>query len=220
MDNNIFEHIARQLRKPEGDLGKVVAEKMSTGNQLINEWTIDALHLKPHDNVLEIGMGNGAFVKRITEGDVSIRYTGIDYSPLMIEEATKRNTKLIRANQAHFLLGTAEELPFLNHIFNKVFTVNTIYFWDNPVKIFNEIKRVLKPEGMLVISIRPKEIMKDFPFVPYGFRLFSRNEVTALLQENGFEVEEVIERNEPDQELNGKMVPTASLIVVSTFPAL
>ena len=65
---------------------------MSVGNQLINEWTIDALDLQPHDNVLEIGMGNGAFVDKITAGDKSIRYTGLDYSPLMIEEATKRIT--------------------------------------------------------------------------------------------------------------------------------
>ena len=87
----MFEHIARQLRKPEGDLGKVVAGKMSTGNQLINEWTIEALALAPHDNILEIGMGNGVFVKKVTSGDASIKYTGIDYSPLMIEMSTMQN---------------------------------------------------------------------------------------------------------------------------------
>jgi ubiquinone/menaquinone biosynthesis C-methylase UbiE len=216
MENNMFEHIARQLRKPEGDLGKVVAGKMSTGNQLINEWTIEALALAPHDNILEIGMGNGVFVKRITSGDASIRYTGIDYSPLMIEMSTMQNQALIKNNRAHFLLGDASSLPFANHSFTKVFTVNTLYFWDEKQQILSEIRRVLKPEGMLIISIRPKEIMKDFPFVPYGFTLYSKDDATTLLEENGFKVTEVIERNEPDQELNGKMVATASLIVKSS----
>ena len=211
----MFEHIARQLRKPEGDLGKVVAGKMSTGNQLINEWTIDALELAPHDNILEIGMGNGVFVKKITSGDVSIKYTGIDYSPLMIEMSTMQNQALVKNNRAHFLLAEASSLPFANHSFTKVFTVNTLYFWDQKEKILAEIRRVLKPEGVLIISIRPKEIMKDFPFVPYGFTLYSKEDVTTLLEENGFSVIEVIERNEPEQELNGKMVPTASLIVMA-----
>ena len=213
----MFEHIARQLRKPEGDLGKVVAGKMSTGNQLINEWTIDALELAPHDNILEIGMGNGVFVKKITSGDASIKYTGIDYSPLMIEMSTMQNQSLVKNNRAHFLLAEASSLPFANHSFTKVFTVNTLYFWDQKEKILAEIRRVLKPEGMLIIAIRPKEIMKDFPFVPYGFTLYSKEDVTTLVEENGFTVIEIIERNEPEQELNGKMVPTASLIVKASL---
>ena len=209
----MFEHIAKQLRKPEGDLGKVVAGKMSTGNRLINEWTIEALELAPHDNILEIGMGNGVFVKKITCEDVSIKYTGIDYSPLMIEMSTMQNQALIKNNRAHFVLADASSLPFVNHSFTKVFTVNTLYFWDQKEKILAEIQRVLKPEGVVIISIRPKEIMKDFPFVPYGFNLYSKEDLTTLLEENGFSVIEIIERSEPDQELNGKMVPTASLIV-------
>ena len=107
----MFEHIAKQLRKPEGDLGKVVAGKMSTGNRLINEWTIEALELAPHDNILEIGMGNGVFVKKITCEDVSIKYTGIDYSPLMIEMSTMQNQALIKNNRAHFVLADASSLP-------------------------------------------------------------------------------------------------------------
>jgi ubiquinone/menaquinone biosynthesis C-methylase UbiE len=217
MENNMFENIGRQLRKPEGDLGKVVAAKMSTGNQLINEWTIDALEPAPHDNILEIGMGNGVFVKKITSGDVSIKYTGIDYSPLMIEMSTMQNQALVKSNRAHFLLADASSLPFANHSFTKVCTVNTLYFWDHKEKILAEIRRVLKPEGVLIIAIRPKAIMKDFPFVPYGFTLYSKEDVTTLLEENGFSVVEVIERNEPEQELNGKMVPTASLIVKASI---
>ena len=213
----MFEHIARQLRKPEGDLGKVVAGKMTTGNQLINEWTIEALSLAPHDNVLEIGMGNGVFVKKVTSGDASIKYTGVDYSPLMVEMSTLQNQALIKNNRAHFVLADACSLPFGNHSFTKVFTVNTLYFWDQKEKILAEIRRVLKPEGVLIISIRPKEIMKDFPFAPYGFTLYSKEDVTTLVEENSFSVIEIIERNEPEQELNGKMVPTASLIVKATL---
>jgi ubiquinone/menaquinone biosynthesis C-methylase UbiE len=215
MENNVFQHIASQLRKPEGEMGKQVGVKMNTGNALIYKWTIELLNVQPHDNILEIGMGNGGFVKDICRGDVSVRYTGVDYSPTMIEEATKINEELITNNQAHFLLGNAQELPFMSHSFNKVFTVNTIYFWEDNIKVLTEIKRALKPEGMLVVAVRPKSVMSNYPYTQYGFRMFSKEELTDLLNKNGFTVTNVLERAEPEQEVNGKMVKTASLILVS-----
>jgi ubiquinone/menaquinone biosynthesis C-methylase UbiE len=215
MENDIFKHIAGQLRKPEGEMGKQVGIKMNSGNELINKWTIDLLHLQPYDHILEIGMGNGAFVKDIVGVDASIRYYGVDFSETMVEEANNINKDLIQNKQAAFILRNANQLPLGNLSIDKVFTINTIYFWEDVGKQFAEIHRVLKDEGTLVIAIRPKAMMKDYPFTRYGFNMFSKEELSALINSNGFVTTEVVEKEEPDQEINGKSVKSASLIVVS-----
>lgn len=217
MENDTFQHIASQLRKPEGEMGKQVGEHMNTGNALINKWTIELLDVQPHDNILEIGMGNGAFVKEICSRNTNVGYLGIDYSPTMIQEAVKTNEALIKCNRAHFILADARDIPCVAHTFNKVFTVNTIYFWDDNISVLNEIKRVLKRGGKLVIAVRPKSVMNNYPFTKYGFNMFSKKDLTALLAGQGFTVTNVLERDEPEQDVNGKMVKTASLILVSVL---
>lgn len=213
MDDEILQSIARQLRKPDGDLGIQVAKKMNEGNLHINRYTIDALHVQECDQILEIGMGNGFFVSEILTGRPLVKYVGCDFSPVMVREAEIMNESFIAAGQAEFRLTSAETLPFDDGMFDKVFSVNTIYFWDDSRVILSEIRRVLEPKGKIVISVRPKATMKSLPFVKYGFKTFSKEDLKALLTQNSFTVTAVIEKREPDQEINGDKIPMESLIV-------
>jgi ubiquinone/menaquinone biosynthesis C-methylase UbiE len=213
MDENTLKHIAQQLRKPEGEGGKQVGQKMNSGNKYINQWTIEQLNVSTNDNILEIGMGNGFFVKDILSVDNSVRYTGCDFSQLMVEEASEMNKQFIEKGRAQLFLSTADKLPFKDETFNKVFTVNTIYFWEDPKKVLSEFRRVLKPEGKLIISLRPESEMKNYPFVKHGFTLYGKNDVQELLSKNSFTVTNTIEKKEPDQEINGHKVKVETLIV-------
>jgi ubiquinone/menaquinone biosynthesis C-methylase UbiE len=165
MDEETLKSIAEQLRKPAGEYAVKVGEKMNEGNLHINLYTIEALNLAPDDNVLEIGMGNGFFVKDILSANNFIRYTGCDFSEVMVDEASKINEEYVKEGTAKFCVANAEQLPFNDGEFDRVFTVNTIYFWANPSLVLSEIKRVLKPAGQVVISIRPKSVMQYYPFV-------------------------------------------------------
>src|SRR6476619_7183860 len=71
--------LAGQLRQPEGSLGIKVGENMNKGNRLMN---------------LEIGIGNGFFVKDIIASAKDVRYTGCDFSETMIKEAKDLNNAL------------------------------------------------------------------------------------------------------------------------------
>jgi SAM-dependent methyltransferase len=77
-------------------------------------------------------------------------------------------------------------LPFAEHTFDKICTVNTIYFWDEPLASLQEIKRVLKNDGRLVIGIRSADKMKQLPVTQYNFRLYNPEAVRDLLVEAGF----------------------------------
>jgi len=213
MDEEKLRAIASQLRKPQGEMGKQVGVKMNEGNAHINLYAIQQLQISSQDNILEIGMGNGFFVQHILTAHPSVRYTGCDMSDIMVEQARQVNESFVNKGQAQFFLANAGNLPFTKKSFDKVFTVNTIYFWDDAQKILAQIRNVLKPGGLLVIAIRPKQMMKLYPFVKYGFTMYSKEELASLLTRYDFKVTNIFEKEEPSQEINGELVKVEALII-------
>src|SRR5690606_36268358 len=100
MDEEQIKAIAAQLRKPEGEFGKQLGVRMNDSNQYINRNTITTVDPAPGDNILEIGMGNGFFVNEILSADQSIRYTGCDFSEIMVEEASRLNEASVKTGRA------------------------------------------------------------------------------------------------------------------------
>ncbi len=215
MDEQSLKFLATQLRKPDGEPGKQVGKNMNESNLYINKYTIEELQVASGDKILEIGMGNGFFIKEIVFSADSVEYFGCDFSETMISEASKINKQLIANGSVHLHLAAAEALPFDNEIFDKVFTVNTIYFWEDIEATFNELKRVLKPGGKLLISIRPESSMQKYPFTNYGFRLFSSESLTDLLEQHGFTVQKSTQKPEPEQVFSDEKVVVETLIVTA-----
>ena len=215
MTEEELKEMAAQLRKPAGEKGLKTGEWMNSGNFQMNQDTLRVLEPKNGDSILEIGMGNGLFVKNILENRPSLRYTGCDFSHEMVEEAKKMNNFWVNNEQARFINTSAIKLPFENKSFDKIFSVNTIYFWDNEPAILKEFKRVLKPGGCFILALRPKHQMIKYPFTKYGFSMFSKEEVFILLQNNGFIVTQSYENTEPDFELNGEAMKMENLIVAA-----
>ncbi|HEX8334169.1 MAG TPA: class I SAM-dependent methyltransferase [Segetibacter sp.] len=208
--------LAAQLRKPEGETGKHIGELMNNGNRLINVWTIDALDLQEEDSVLEIGMGNGFFVKDILTSKRNVRYVGLDYSEVMTEEAKEMNVTFLKSGKAEFLLGTADLLPFADETFSKVFTINTIYFWGNASKELTEVKRVLRPGGKFVIAVRSKETMQQMPFTEFGFIKYDEQELVAVLEHNAFKITYINRQKEPAFDFDGQQMQLENIIVSCT----
>jgi len=213
MNDELFQSVAAQLRKPEGEYAITIAEKMNESNLLLNTYTIEALNITEGDSILEIGMGNGYFVKQIVDSANNVTYCGCDYSPQMIEESVRLNTDLVANGSAQFHHASAETLPYPDNSFTKIFTVNTIYFWVDVEAVLNEFKRVLRPGGTLTVAVRPKNVMEHYPFTQYGFTMYSRDELEQTLTGNGYEVIQSIEKDEPDQDVIDFKIPVASLIV-------
>ncbi|RRB01135.1 class I SAM-dependent methyltransferase [Larkinella rosea] len=209
-----FEAVAAQLRKPDGEFGKQVGAKMNESNWYINQYLIENLNLKSHDHLLEIGMGNGFFVKDVFAKEPSVTYVGCDFSETMVEEASQLNQSFIENGQAQFIVASTTRLPFANETFDTVFTINTLYFWEKPSEDLAEIRRVLKPGGELQIAIRPKPLMKKLPFTQYGFTLYEKEDVVDLLSASGFRLIGVVEKDEPvHQKVNGDSVQMVTVIV-------
>ncbi len=213
MDEEILKSIASQLRQPHGEHAVEIGKKMNVSNLHINLNTIEALELQDNDNILEIGMGNGLFVKDVLSKANALHYAGCDFSESMIEESGKYNSDYVKSGQASFHLTNASQLPFEKEVFDKVFTINTIYFWENTTQVLSEIRRVLKPDGKITIAIRPKSLMDHYPFVKYGFNTFCKEDLVKLLSENQFKITDVLEKEEPAQEFNGQQILFSTLLI-------
>ncbi len=210
-----FDEIARQLAHPKGAFGIDVALGMNHLNEFISKNTYDLLQISNSDKVLEIGLGNGKFVKDVLSNGKGIFYTGVDISDLMIKEARKQNHQLISSGFVDLVLADIEEMPFWDGIFNKICSVNTIYFWKNPLKALREVHRVLATNGLSVIAFRPYVEGKSLNFSQYGFSEYRTEEVRALIQKANFNIIDIIDRNEPSVEFDGKIHDLVSQYFVS-----
>lgn len=215
MEESFLQTLAAQLRRPEGEFGKKVGENMNLGNAQMNRHALRRLAAGPGDRILELGMGNGGFVRELLGPDKTIRYTGADFSGLMVDEATALNQDLVAAGRARFVLTDGLCLSFDDAAFDKAFTVNTIYFWPDPAAQLAEFRRVLRPGGTLLVAIRPKDTMQLLAFTKYGFTMYSAEELEALLTANGFQVVGSVREEEPLRDFGGQILPSANHIVVA-----
>lgn len=180
--------ISDLLRKPSGEYALEIARLMANHNAFMNTFTHQAIQLKNDDCLLEMGIGNGAFLKSLQEKIGNGKLIGIDYSEAMVLEAQKLNVEIIQKNHVEIHHAFIDNMPFENVFFDKIITVNTVYFWDNPIDYLKEIKRVLKVGGKLAIGFRPKHIIEKIPFAQQGFTFYSIEELVNLLTENGFQI--------------------------------
>ena len=183
MTENELKILAQQLSNPEGDIGKEVAEMMNRTNISMTKETIKALHLTDNEKVLELGHGNAGHLSYLLDFAENINYTGLEISETMKIEAENINQKYL--SQAKFQLYDGKNIPFDNESFDKIMTVNTIYFWQNPVDFLNEIYRVLKEHGSFVLTFAKKDFMKTLPFTS-DFKLYNYEDVELLISQTNF----------------------------------
>lgn len=211
-----LKNIAKQLSCPEGEHGIKTGEMMHASNLGMTSSAIDALNLQNHDIVLEIGQGNGGHIAQLLSKAENLKYYGADISETIIVEAEKINQDFVDKGIVHFELTDGATLPFENNQFDKIFTVNTIYFWSNPNRYLNEIKRTLKPNGILALCFADKNFMQNLPFTAYGFTLYEVEKVQELLASAGFQIKNTLKKLEQVQSKTGEQVEREYYVVVAS----
>ena len=143
-----------------------------------------------HKTVLELATGTGLIAKHIVNAAAHIEAT--DASAEMITEA-----KRTRSAKLHFSVQDMFRLPYANQSFNVVIVSNALHIVPQPEKALQEIKRVLKDDGVLLAptfthagNSFPGKV-KAFFMKLAGFPLHSRwtsAEYLRFLRQNGWAV--------------------------------
>jgi ubiquinone/menaquinone biosynthesis C-methylase UbiE len=147
-----------QYGHPRGIVGRMLGEQMVRQHMPETTWTISLLDLKPEDQILELGFGAGRAIELVAAQAPNGHVSGIDLSQEMVRAASRRNAKAIKAGQVALCHGDLSTLPFADNQFDKVFSIQTLYFWPDLPRALAEIFRVLKPGGMLVVTLSTGKI--------------------------------------------------------------
>jgi ubiquinone/menaquinone biosynthesis C-methylase UbiE len=140
-----------QFELPRGFQERFLFIGMNMGHKSIYENVARVLELKPEDALLEVGCGNGYFLKKYASHVHSV--AGLDLSELCIKLATKKNKERVVAGSAEFVLGEATQLPWGDSRFSVATSMASFMLFPKPVESLKEMYRVLRPGGRVVVCI-------------------------------------------------------------------
>jgi SAM-dependent methyltransferase len=137
-------------------LGAVVAQSASYDPEQVADAALERLAAGPEDHVLELGCGSGRLLFRLAARARRGRVVGIDPSELMVRHARHRNRSWIGAGRVRVEQGWSRDLSrFADGCFDRVLGVHVVCFWSEPARDLEEIRRVLRPGGGLLLGFRP-----------------------------------------------------------------
>lgn len=120
---------------------------INKGDSLLFKKVVQYLQPQPEDEILEIGCGRGFLTKRMQKFSKSV--IGIDVNPESISQGVTSNLKVMDATK----------LEFPSEFFNKIYSCHVIEHIPDLKKFFQEIEKVLKPNGTVVL-VYPWELVR------------------------------------------------------------
>jgi SAM-dependent methyltransferase len=102
------------------------------------------------ENVLDVGCGTGWLVRLLAERVPEGRVIGMDVSDEMVRQARR---KFVDVENAMFVIGSVDEIPWDANFFTQAISVESAYYWPDPAKAMREIFRVLREGGRARILI-------------------------------------------------------------------
>jgi 2-polyprenyl-3-methyl-5-hydroxy-6-metoxy-1,4-benzoquinol methylase len=142
-------------------------------------------HIQKKHEILDVGCAMGGFLDYMSKKGVS-RLSGVDMTEKYVEEAKiKKNFRIEQ--------GNAESLPFANHTFDVVVMEQVMEHLVNPLRAFQEARRVLKKDGVFCIGVPDASRYADFYFFDYYWLLlrehiqhFDVEHLNLLAMQEGF----------------------------------
>lgn len=201
------------LKKTRRDFNLIAPDFSRTRWRMWPEFKNFREYVEDGDKVLDAGCGNGRLLELL--GDKDIDYVGVDFSENLIKIAQKKHP------QYKFLVGDVLDLSLEDNSFDVVFSVAVLHHIPSKEfrqKVLEEVRRVLKPQGTLILTVwdvwgKKKawlNVLKygflkilgktklDFldVLVPWGkktlryYHYFTKTELINLVNKAGFEIED------------------------------
>ena len=77
-------------------------------------------------------------------------------------------------------------LPAFPRLFDGILSVNTVYFWAQPLAFLQNLRRVLKPTGRLSLVYMDEDYMRGLPFVGERFQVYSVSALEHMATQAGY----------------------------------
>jgi ubiquinone/menaquinone biosynthesis C-methylase UbiE len=157
----IMKTMFKQFRKPAGRLAKFAALGMNFGHEKVWRWGLQHVTIPPDASILDLGCGGGGAVKILARAASRGKVCGVDYAEDVLPTARRVNKETIRTGCVEIMYGSVSGLRFSDNTFGLATAFETTFFWPELVDDLREVRRVLKPDGILLIA---NEAYKDARF--------------------------------------------------------
>jgi len=129
----------------------------------------ETIEVDRNDRVLETSIGTGMEIKNLLDHGKEADYFGLDISYGMLKKC-RRNAEKWNINIG-LVQGNAETLPFEDEVFDMVFHIGGINFFNNKAKAIEEMIRVAKPGANIYIGDETvKQIEKQPSIISYFYQ--------------------------------------------------
>ena len=182
---NIFKDFFSQCARPEGFMGRCMLRFMNFGHAPLTNWGLDHVTFRDGMTMLDVGCGGGATLKRLLKRSTGGKVFGIDISEERVAKARSLNKQLL-GSQVFVEQESADSLPWAPQTFDVVTAVETVYFWPDLQKCFQEVKRVLKPGGQFAIMLEVIEGDSMWTNVVDGMTVYPPEQLKDMLEQAGF----------------------------------
>lgn len=139
-------------------------EKYSTNSQGWFNWLFEKIDFSKVNRLLELGCGNG---KLWQENKIDLRNREIflsDISEGMVEEVRNK-----LGSDFNCIVADAEKIPFKDAYFDSIIANHVLFYLNDLNQGLKEIRRVLKPNGVLYCSTYGSKHMKEITEIVQNF---------------------------------------------------
>lgn len=143
--------LVRQCRKPTWLPGRLFLRSMNRSHSSLTKWGLSHASIQPTDTILDVGCGGGRTIDTMAKAASQGRVFGVDYSATSVDVARRVNAAAIEADRVCVQQASVSALPFPAATFDLVTAVETHYYWPDLLSDLREVRRVLKPDGRVVL---------------------------------------------------------------------
>lgn len=166
------------------DVTEMTGEEIS-GEQLqrmCNRYYWAGDYAKGRD-VIEVACGAGAGLGYLASVARSVQ--GCDIADEVLQPARAHYGTRIRIETAD-----AAKLPYADSSADVILLFEAIYYLPDAQAFMTEVKRILRPQGVLLIATANKDLF-DFNPSPFSHVYYGTVELAELMKQNGFEIVEM-----------------------------
>jgi SAM-dependent methyltransferase len=124
-------------------------------NRARARWVLSLIELQSHEKVLDVGIGPGYSTGLIAEALGQGVVVGVDRSPLMMSMARRRLAAYMRTRTVMLVQADILDLPNFNVTFDKVVSINTLQFDENPQAELLKLHARMTHGGRIAVAVQP-----------------------------------------------------------------
>ena len=144
----IFPYLVYQSKKPSGFIGLWMMKIWNRAYLPMVVWSVDQLDNKKRFRaILDVGVGNGASSKYLKKHFPNSQVLGIDISTTAIRAAEK-----LAEPGLSFEVKNVENTNLSVEEFDLITAFQTHFHWSDLTQAFIELKRILKPDGIILLA--------------------------------------------------------------------